>query len=176
MTNTNKLILSGLGAALIAVGALIKIPFPLVPLTLQLLMILLIGHLLGPKYGSLAVMIYLLMGLAGLPVFANGGGVAYLFKPTFGYLLGFFGAVLFVGWLSKPNYQWYQLVIINLVGTLIIYMIGLPYLYMIGNYILKMDLNFVKLAYSGWLIFIPTDVFSCLVAAFIAQRLKKTFK
>ena len=84
MTKTKSLIYCGLFTALIAVGAFIKIPVPVVPFTLQYLFTMMAGLLLGPKLGALSVTFYMLLGLAGLPIFSEGGGIWYIFKPSFG--------------------------------------------------------------------------------------------
>ena len=86
---THSLALCALFAAMIAVGALIRIPIPLVPFTLQFLFTTLAGLLLGAKQGTVAVAIYIVIGLAGLPVFSQGGGLGYVLQPTFGYIIGF---------------------------------------------------------------------------------------
>ena len=85
-------VLAALFAALTAVGAQIRIPFPLVPLTLQTPFVLAAGLVLGPRGGMWAMGLYLLMGLFGLPVFAGAGGPQVVLLPTFGFLLGFVGA------------------------------------------------------------------------------------
>lgn len=90
-------------AALIALGAFVKIPFPGVPLTLQGVFVLLAGLLLGPQKGLLAVSLYIFIGLAGLPVFSGGGGIAYIFRPSFGYLLGFLPAVFVTGKMAQKD-------------------------------------------------------------------------
>ena len=70
--------------ALIAVGAFIKIPVPVVPFTLQLLFTTLARMILGAGAGAVSVLVYLLIGLAGIPVFTGGGGIGYVLQPTFG--------------------------------------------------------------------------------------------
>ena len=75
MTKTKSLIYCGLFTALIAVGAFIKIPVPVVPFTLQYLFTMMAGLLLGSKLGALSVTFYMLLGLAGLPIFSEGGGI-----------------------------------------------------------------------------------------------------
>jgi biotin transport system substrate-specific component len=90
-------------AALTALGARVTIPLPFtpVPVTLQVLFPLLAGLLLGGKRGALSQAEYVAAGLAGLPIFAKGGsGLAYLFGPTGGYLLGFIAAAFVVGELA----------------------------------------------------------------------------
>lgn len=90
-------------AALTAVGARIAVPLPgtAVPFTFQVVAVLLAGALLGPRLGAASQGAYLAAGVAGLPVFAAGGGAAYLLGPTGGYLLAFpIGAAL-AGGLSR---------------------------------------------------------------------------
>ena len=79
----------GLFTALIAAGAFIRIPVPVVPFTLQFLFTMLAGLLLGGRLGAISVGSYIVLGLIGLPVFASGGGIGYILTPTFGYLIGF---------------------------------------------------------------------------------------
>ena len=85
--------------ALTAIGAFIKIPIPYIPFTLQILAVYLAGALLGPRLGMLSQLCYVLIGLIGVPVFAEGGGFGYIFKPTFGYLLGYILGAYVNGWL-----------------------------------------------------------------------------
>ena len=84
-----EMVLCGLFIALVAVGALIRIPVGSDVYTLQFMFTLLAGLLLGARLGALAVGTYVVMGLVGIPVFASGGGPSYVLQPTFGYLVGF---------------------------------------------------------------------------------------
>ena len=88
-SRTYKMILVALFAALIAVGAFIRIPVPLVPFTMQTFFVVLAGMLLGKKLGAASALVYLAIGLIGIPVFTQGGGIGYVLKPSFGYLIGF---------------------------------------------------------------------------------------
>ena len=74
MNRTKNLMYCSLFTALIAVGAFIKIPIPVVPFTLQFLFTTLAGLLLGSKMGAVSVIAYMVMGLVGLPIFSEGGG------------------------------------------------------------------------------------------------------
>ena len=87
---TKSLILCSLFASLIAVGAFIKVPIPVVPFTLQVLFTTLAGLLLGPRLAAISVGIYLLVGLVGVPVFTQGGGPSYNTPTYFSILIGFF--------------------------------------------------------------------------------------
>ncbi|MDF0600157.1 biotin transporter BioY [Psychromarinibacter sp. C21-152] len=86
---TNAALVLG-GSAFIALAAQVSVPMWPVPMTLQSLAILIVGLTFGARLGAATLLAYLAEGLAGLPVFANGGaGVAYFFGPTCGFLLGF---------------------------------------------------------------------------------------
>ena len=101
MKKTKNLVMCSLFVALIVVGAFIKIPVPVVPFTLQLLFTMMAGLLLGGKLGAVSVGVYILMGLLGLPIFAEGGGFAYVLKPSFGYIIGFAVASYVTGMIAN---------------------------------------------------------------------------
>ena len=86
---TKDMIMCALFTALIAVGAFIKVPVPVVPFTLQFLFTMLAGLILGGRLGAISVGLYAVLGLVGLPIFAEGGGIWYVLKPSFGYIIGF---------------------------------------------------------------------------------------
>ncbi len=117
-------------AALTAVGAYIAIPIGPVPIVLQNLFILLAGLLLGPKWGSASVAVYLLAGILGLPVFAGGtGGIGRIVGPTGGYLLGFLPAVYLIGLISKKGGQNTVMDVVAMIaGTIVIYACGVAWL------------------------------------------------
>ena len=94
---TLSLTVISLFASLTSIGAFIKIPLPVVPFTLQILFVFLAGCLLGSKKGMMSQLLYVGIGLIGIPVFASGGGPEYVLKPTFGYLIGFIVAAFVIG-------------------------------------------------------------------------------
>ena len=98
---TRTMVLCAMFVVLIAAGAWIKIPVPVVPFTLQYLFTMLAGILLGGRRGALAVCVYLALGLAGLPIFAQGGGLSYLLQPSFGYLIGFAAGAFVTGTMAR---------------------------------------------------------------------------
>ena len=100
------LALVGLGTALLTLSAKINLPLPYVPMTLQTLVVLMIGAAYGRGLGTATVLAYLAEGAAGLPVFAGPvGGLAALFGPTGGYLVGFAVAAFLTGWLSERGWD-----------------------------------------------------------------------
>src|SRR6266436_7683917 len=99
-------ILIALGTALLTLSAKVNLPLPYVPMTLQTLVVLVIGAAYGRRLGSATVMAYLAEGALGWPVFAGSvGGLAPLLGPTAGYLFGFVAAAFAVGWLSECGWD-----------------------------------------------------------------------
>src|ERR1700736_6043478 len=99
-------ILMALGTALLTLSAKVNLPLPYVPMTLQTLVVLMIGAAYGWRLGSATVIAYLAEGASGLPVFAGPvGGLAPLVGPTAGYLFGFVAAAFITGWLSERGWD-----------------------------------------------------------------------
>jgi len=175
---TLNLILCALFAALISVGALIKIPTPYVPITLQTLFVMLGAILLGKKKAATSVAIYILMGLFGVPVFAQGGGILYLFHPTFGYIIGFLAASYVIGMISStssvPSFG--RLFLANLVGILMIYLIGMVYYYVVSHVYLHSDIGISALFFYCFFVTIPWDIVFCALAALIGNRIYPSVK
>jgi biotin transport system substrate-specific component len=93
------------GSLALALSAKIQVPFWPVPMTMQSLVVLLIGFTFGSRLGAVTLLAYLAEGLAGLPVFAGAtAGSAYMAGPTGGYLLGFLLSALVVGWLAERGW------------------------------------------------------------------------
>ena len=100
------IILIALGTALLTLSAKVNLPLPYVPMTLQTLVVLMIGAAYGWRLGCATVIAYLAEGAFGLPVFASPvGGLAPLLGPTAGYLFGFVAAAFVTGWLSERGWD-----------------------------------------------------------------------
>ncbi len=162
--------------AFTSIGAFITIPIGEVPISLQTLFVLLSGLILGPKLAALSQLVYLVLGLIGLPIFTNlTGGLQAITRPSFGFILGFVFAAYFVGKIahqkkeSSTIYIW----LASLVGTIIIYLFGLPYMYFILNTVMGKGLTFKNVFNIGCLIFLPGDLLKLTIASYAAE---KTFK
>jgi biotin transport system substrate-specific component len=122
------------GVALLTLSAKVKIPFYPVPITMQSFVVLALGLTYGSRLGAVTVLMYLAVGVLGLPVFAGtpekGIGVAYMIGPTGGYLLGFIVAAATTGYLAERG--WDRKVLLTfaamLVGNIVIYLPGLIWL------------------------------------------------
>ncbi len=171
--------LIALFAVLTFIGGLIKVPVFAVPFTLQTLVSLLAGLLLGARLGLLSQLLYILMGLIGLPVFAYGGGIAYVLNPTFGFLIGMVVASGLIGWLSdrfdpdRSRMKVWQALIFSLSGTAVVYLVGVPYLYMIQTVYAGSGMTFVRAIEVAMLPFLIGDTLKSVFAAVLAPRVRR---
>ena len=131
-----KIMFLVLGVAILSLSAHFKVPFYPVPMTLQTLVVLLIGMSYGTHLGGATILSYLLLGGLGAPVFSGGAGFAYLIGPTGGYLAGFFVAVTVLGFLTERGMgkNWITSAALAVIGTVIIYALGLSWLTSIIGY------------------------------------------
>ncbi len=169
---------TALFASLIAIGAFIKLPFGPVPFTMQTFFVLLSGYTLGASKGALSVLVYVLLGLAGLPVFAEGGGFSYLFKPTFGFVLAFIPCSALTGFLcnkSRPLNR-IKLCFSGISGILIVYLIGYAYCLAVNKFVLDIPLGLNSLISKSMIITLPVDFISAVFASLLSVRLKKALR
>ena len=119
-----------IGTALLTVSAKIQVPFWPVPMTMQTFVVLVLGMAYGWRLAGATVLLYLAQGAIGLPVFAGGGGIAYMAGPTGGYLAGFLLAAVAVGWLAEHGWDrsMPRTLAAMLIGTGIIFACGLAWL------------------------------------------------
>ena len=171
--STKDLILIGLFAALIAAGAFIKIPVPVVPFTLQFLFTTLAGLLLGGKNGAISVGVYIFLGLLGLPIFAAGGGFAYVLNPTFGYLIGFCAGAYLTGKIAGDNPQpsFKRLLAACFLGLLVVYIFGMVYYYLISDFYLGNPIGLWPLFLYCFVLAVPGDIVLCVLSSILGKRL-----
>lgn len=142
-----------------------------VPITLQTLGVMLAGGVLGARKGFLAVLVFLVLTTAGLPLLAGGrGGLGIWAAPSAGYLLGFLAGAVVVGWLTArilPRYPLWQGIAVNLVGgALVIYLFGVTWLgFRIG----------FGAALTGALPFLPGDLLKAVVAALVVKQVHRSY-
>lgn len=171
---TKELVNIALMIALICLGARISIKIFLVPFSLQPLMVMLASLCLKKGQGTLAVVLYVMMGLLGLPVFATGGGIAYIMKPSFGYLLGFIA----MSWVIPVIRDALQermgkaaAFAACLVGLVCLYGVALPYVLILYGSLAALSMDISKFLMSFCLIFLPSDVTSAVLVSLVTARL-----
>ena len=161
-----------IGSIILAISSKIRIPFYPVPMTMQTLVVLMIGVAFGWKLGVATVVLYLFEGIIGLPVFSGspekGVGLVYFTGPTMGYLLGFIPAVYFSGKFIYDNN-----VIKNFLklffATSLIYILGIAWL---GN-LIGWDKPILQLGAQPFLL---AELFKILIATFAINQIKKIKK
>ncbi|MCL6635523.1 MAG: biotin transporter BioY [Peptococcaceae bacterium] len=175
--SVREMVLVSMFAALTAVGAFIKVPIPYVPFTLQFLFVLFAGMLLGKKLGLLSQVVYLLVGLAGAPVFASGGGPGYVLQPTFGYLVGFAAGAYVVGLvLEKIRGEGFpRFLLAALAGLAVVYAFGVTYLYFVLNFVVHKAFTFAQALWIGAVVCLPGDLFLSVLAAAVSLRVLRRY-
>lgn len=150
---------------------IIPLPFSLSPLALQTLIVNLTGYVLNAKQAFMTMLVYLLVGLAGVPVFTGGSaGPGKLFGPTGGYIIGFLVTAVFLAYFKGEKYSFKRYALLGCV-------IGIPLIYVFGVVQLKLitGMGWDKAIMTGALPFIPLDIVKCLAAAVIAGPINRIF-
>lgn len=168
-TKTKMLTRAALMAAVTGVAAYLTIPIQPVPFTMQPFAVMLSGVILGGRYGFISMVIYLLLGGIGVPVFAGGkSGFGIIFGPTGGYLLSYPIAAFLIGYLterrSSQTYLWNTLAL--LAGLAVIYILGVWQL----RSVLKLDL--AKAISIGCIPYIGFDLIKVALAAYLGLKIK----
>ncbi len=164
-----KMVYASLFAALMAVGAYMEIPVPLspVPITMQTLFVLMAGAMLGARWGTISVLVYLFLGIVGLPVFSRGSsGLGVLFGPTGGFLIGFLLGTFVIGYLcdlygrNRVHFN----ILFMLAGLFFIYLSGILQLMIVAS------LSLPEALALGLIPFIPGAILKLVAAAIISSR------
>ena len=148
---------------------IIPLPFSLSPIALQTLIVNLTGYVLNAKQAFMTMLVYLLVGLAGVPVFTGGSaGPGKLFGPTGGYIIGFLFTAVFLAYFRGEKYSFKRYALLGCV-------IGIPLIYVFGVVQLKLitGMGWDKAIMTGALPFIPLDIVKCLAAAVIAYPINR---
>lgn len=175
---TKDLIFISLFTALAIAGAFLRIPLPFLSVTFQLLFAVLAGIILGPIKGMVAMAIYLILGLVGLPVFSLGGGIGYITQPSFGFILGFIPGAYVAGFIyNKINLQPYPRALVSFIGgTIIVYLIGITYMFFILKfYLAKPEISLIA-TISSMIPYIIKDIVLAILAASLGRYIPQLRK
>lgn len=169
-SHLHGLVYAALFGAGTAVGAYVMVPIPPVPITLQTMFLYLAGALLGGGLAALSQLVYLLIGIIGIPVFAGGtAGIGVLFGPTGGYLFGFIPAAYVIGRWNEVmvSHRFWMVALSMVVGTIPIYFFGVFQLSLVAR------LHMMKALSVGVLPFLIGDGIKIVAATFIARKVRE---
>jgi biotin transport system substrate-specific component len=177
MGKTREMVLCGLFAALMAVGANVA-PFLMiggVPVTLQLMFAIIAGGMLGSRVGAKAMTVYLALGLVGAPVFAQfKGGPSSLLSPTFGFILSFIAVAFAVGIILERNRTFGGYLTAGILALLLNYIIGTNFMYLALTFWAEAPGGFSYTVAWGWMVaYLPLDIVVTAVSLVVLQRLYK---
>lgn len=167
--STRQLTLIGVMTAVICVLGPLSLPIGIVPISLTNLAIYFTLYVLGGKRGTLSYIVYLFIGLVGLPVFSGfSGGFPKLFGPTGGYLIGFIFMAFISGiFIDKFSNKIYMCILGMVLGTIVTYIFGTAWL------AYEAHIGFNKALAIGVLPFIPGDIVKIIIASLIGPQIKK---
>ena len=169
---TRSMAMTAMFTALITAGAYIRIPVPVCPFTLQFLFTTLAGLILGKNRGAAASALYVALGLAGLPVFTGGGGLAYVLQPTFGYLIGFIAGSYITGAIARSGKADTRRLLTGcFAGLAVVYALGMIYYYVISAVYLNEPVGIGALFLYCFVLAVPGDIALCILSAALAKRL-----
>lgn len=173
--------LVGMFVALTAIGANITTIAPLlhvggVPITLQTFFAVLAGLILGSRIGSIAMIVYMLVGLVGVPVFADfSGGLGIILKPTFGFILSYIFAAFIIGKIVERKASVTAYIIAALIGMAVNYLFGTNWMYFAFKFWSAAPAGFTyKMAWLWMVPPLPKDIILSIFAGVLAHRLEKT--
>ena len=134
----------GLIVALLAASSFVRIPLYPIPITMQMFIVFLVPIVFGPKISFYGVALYILFGIAGLPIFSSGGGFGYILMPSFGFIVGYLLSTIPSGMLATRASSVKGLFVATIIGFIIIYTCGIIGLYININYLQKKEMMFIK--------------------------------
>ena len=169
-TNIKRFVMIALMSAIISVLSPLSIVIPIspVPISLATFAIYLTTYILGAKYGTISTLIYILLGMIGLPIFtAFTGGVAKIFGPTGGYIIGYIFLAIIAGVIIETNYDSIGVSFLGMIiGTIVLYLIGTMWLSFVAH------MTFKEAILAGVAPFIPGDVVKMIIACIAGRKIR----
>lgn len=160
------MILSALFAVFTALGTLVRIPTPISSFTLQIFFCAMAGLLLGSRWGAISQIVYLLLGLVGLPVFTTGGGLGAFVTPTGGFLIALVPMAWVIGRVKVGGFR------ACLLGLGALYAVGLPYMHGIVTIYLQRPWSLWQTLFYGMIVFLPWDLVKLALAALLCKKIR----
>ena len=175
---TRKLAMTSVMAALMCLAGMLLHWAPgLVPFSVLPVLVYISGIILGAEYAAMAMLVYLVLGLFGFPVFATApfGGLGYILKPTFGFLLGYVAAAYVVGRVYREGSLRRAIVGVS-AGLVTLYLFGLSYFYIILHWVLHQQTSVAGVMMIGFVPFILGDLIKAGIAVWVGQEVVRRRK
>lgn len=175
---TRKLAMTSVMAALMCLAGMLLHWAPgLVPFSVLPVLVYISGIILGAEYAAMAMLVYLVLGLFGFPVFATApfGGLGYILKPTFGFLLGYVATAYVVGRVYREG-SLRRAIVGVLAGLVTLYLFGLSYLYIILHWVLHQQTSVAGVMMIGFVPFILGDLIKAGIAVWVGQEVVRRRK
>ena len=168
-SKTRNMMFVAMYAAILSILAQVTIPLPLVPITGQTLAVGLFATIIGSRFSTYTILVYLALGTIGLPVFAGfTSGLGILFGPTGGYLFGFIPAAFLIGyWLERNGFTITQAILANLLGMVITLSFGMAWLKFAAS--ISWNAAFM----TGFMPFLPVGILKAIIAAYLGILIRK---
>lgn len=164
---SKRISLIALNLCLLAVSAQISIPFFYVPFTLQVLVINILARFNKRNDLIYTMILYMILGLIGLPIFSNGqGGPMVILSPSFGFVIGF---IFYAKWLNHFQNK-LNPIILFISASLILYTFGLTYLSLILKYVYQIEAHAIISRFG--LVYLPSDFIAFILAKSLSHKLK----
>lgn len=165
------IVLVGVFVAIISICAWISVPMVPIPITLQTLGVFITASILGAKLGTVSIIIYILLGAVGLPVFSNfTGGFGILLSPTGGFIIGFIFTALTIGIVTSLKNSILTNTLAMLLGLLLCYLFGTLW------YCIYANVDFITAVLICVVPFLLGDAIKIIVASILVTKLKKHIK
>lgn len=175
---TRKLAMTSVMAALMCIAGMLFhwVSPALVPFSVLPVLVLMSGIILGAEFAAIAMLVYLVLGLFGLPVFSSApfGGIGYILKPTFGFLLGNVAAAYVVGKVYREG-SLPRAIVGVLAGLITLYLFGLSYMFMILRWVLDNQTSVLGVL-IGFVPFILGDLIKAGIAVWVGQEVVRRRK
>ena len=172
-TSISIILITGLMTALTVVGGMIRIPAFPVAFSMQTFFVYLSGVMLPGLWAAVSQVLYIVLGLMGLPVFTAGGGPGYVLHPTFGFLAGFPLASFLISRTVRSTFDAKKYGAVFALSYLLVSIIGMGYLYCNMKWIAGTSVGWSRVIISGLVLFLPSEAVKIGVAAWLSVKLSR---
>ncbi len=174
--SVRNLTYSGIFIALLCVSGVFNVPIANGAISLQLAVVFVLSCILDKKLAFLTVLAYIILGLAGLPVFAKGGGLGYILQPTFGFVISFIFSAFLLSLIYKSRIfkrKSIAYIVGVAVSLIVVYVLGSSYMYFVFKLTTENQFDFARIISFAVTPYLLPDIGKAIFAYFIVIALEK---